>query len=111
LVGGLEKSSLGLGTAVANQDTARAGTSSREKGGEEEEKRMQARTQKTEKCGDEKTTVRMCLSFQASLVLLVGSDSERWGEMGSGFQARRKWAHGKEVRAGLQLPPNICSHA
>ncbi len=32
MVGGLEKGSLGLDTAVANQDTARVGTSSREKG-------------------------------------------------------------------------------
>jgi hypothetical protein len=36
MVGGLEKSSLGLGTAVANQDNARARMSSREKGGGED---------------------------------------------------------------------------
>jgi hypothetical protein len=90
VVGGLEKRSLGLGTAVASQDPARVGTSSREKGGGEEEKRRRAR--KTEKCGEEETTARMCLSFQASLVLLVGFGGERWGgkwAVGSGQWAPR----------------------
>ena len=44
------------------------------------------RARKTEKCGDEETMARMCLSFQVSLVLLMGFGSERWrGKVGSGF--------------------------
>jgi hypothetical protein len=42
------------------------------------------RARKTEKCDDEDTMARMCLSFQASLVLLVGFGGERWGKVGSG---------------------------
>ncbi len=41
-------------------------------GGEE----MRMRARKIEKCGGEETTARMCLFFQASLVLLVGFGGE-----------------------------------